>query len=193
MMRIPARTLTAMYHSRLWNWRWRVVVEAKKVRVYPKQHAFITCNTPSRAFTGGVGSGKSFAGAVNLLLHSEPDCTYMVVAPTYKVLDRSTFLSFQQAAEDFGLWEKHCYKEVKREANLKNGSKYLFCSADDPQSLRGTNARAVWADEMQDAKEEAFTILLGRLRQHGKRGWVQATFTPGSPDHWTSTRFIKNC
>jgi predicted phage terminase large subunit-like protein len=47
-------------------------------------------------------------------------------------------------------------------------------------------------DEVQDTKEEAYTILQGRLRQHGKRGWLSATFTPGSPDHWTSRELINS-
>lgn len=167
----------------------------QSVLAYPKQRAFITENAYSVAFTAGIASGKTRGGAIRLLLKSEPNCNYMVASPTYKMLDRATFPMFKEVAQSFGLWksDKACYNVTKRVAELENGASYMFCSAEDPDSLRGPNARGVWGDEMQDAKEDAYHILLGRLRQHGKRGWSQWTFTPGSPDHWTSERFIKAC
>jgi phage terminase large subunit-like protein len=117
----------------------------------------------------------------------------MVVAPTYKMMDKSTFSIFQEYAEQFGLWRRGCYNETKKTAQLANGATYYFCSAEDPDGLRGPSLSELWGDEMQGTKEEAYTILKGRLREGGKRGKSQWTFTPGSPDHWTSKHFIKNC
>jgi phage terminase large subunit-like protein len=169
------------------------IQDESDIQVYPKQEAFVMDDHYSVSFTGGVGSGKTKSGAIRMLRRSQPNCTYMIVAPTYKMMDRATLPAFKSVAEQLGLWTQDYYREQKKEVTLENGAKYLICSSDDPDSLRGPNASGVWCDEMQDAKEDAYTILLGRLREHGKRGWIQATFTPGSPDHWTSKRFVKNC
>lgn len=168
-------------------------IQPIRVPVYPKQRDFILCQKRMRAFTGGVGSGKSRSGAIDILTRSRPNSLYMVVAPTYKMLDRATFRTFKDVAEMLGLWpgESGYYKQDRRVV-LRNGSEHLFCSSEDPDSLRGPNASGVWGDEMQEAKEDAYMILLGRLREHGVPGWISLTFTPGSPDHWTSREFINS-
>ena len=164
-----------------------------RLGLYPKQRDFIIDNHRVKALTGGVGSGKSEAGARNLILRSKPKSLYMVAAPSYKMLDRATFRTFVSVATKMGVWpgEQGYYKQERR-AECKNGAEYLFCSCDDPDSLRGPNASGVWMDEVQNTSEEAFAILQGRLREHGVSGWITATFTPGSPDHWTSKEFINS-
>ena len=164
-----------------------------RVEVYPKQHEFVTCQKPIRAFTGGRGSGKSKAGATDMLLKSKPDSTYIVVAPTYQVLGDATLRSFKEVAKAFGVWDDDGFRAgPPPSAQLENGAEYLFRSADNPDSLRGGDKSGAWLDEMQDADEEAYTIIIAALREHGKRGWLTATFTPGSPDHWTSKTFINS-
>lgn len=138
-------------------------------------------------------SGKSRAGAMRLLSRSKANRHYMVVAPSYPMMIKSTFPIFQEYAEMLGLWTRGCYNETKKTARLANGATFFICSAEDPEGLRGPSCSELWGDEMQASKEEAFTILKGRLREGGKRGKSQWTFTPGSPDHWTSKHFIKNC
>jgi len=115
------------------------------------------------------------------------------VAPSYKMMDRATFVTFVEVFTQLGIWDWNRYNKEKRHAKLKNGAEYLFCSADDPQSLRGPNASGAWFDEMQNTDEEAYANVKACLRQHGKLGWMLATFTPGSPDHWTSRHFIADC
>jgi len=168
-------------------------VEHLPIDVYPKQADFIRCQKPVRAFVGGVGSGKSRCGAIDMLLKSKPNCLYAVVAPTYGMLGDATLRTFIEVAKQMGVWDDKGYTAHPRpKAVCKNGAEYLFRSADDPDSLRGFNASGIWEDEVQGAKEESHRILEGRLRQHGKRGWLTATFTPGSPDHWTSKELINS-
>lgn len=167
--------------------------EHHKIKAYPKQQAFITDDARAVSFTAGVGAGKTFAGATRLLLKSQPNCTYMIAVPTFNQLDRATLPAFKEVCDQFGLWTKDSYREVKRTVSLDNGAHYLLSSCDHPETLRGPTISGAWCDELQDTKEEAYFNILARLRQHGKRGWIQSTFTPGSPDHWTSKRFIKNC
>lgn len=167
--------------------------QALKIRVYPKQEAFIKEDAYAVAFTGGRGSGKSKAGAYRLIVKSKPNSTYAIVAPSYQMMDRATLPKFRGVAEDMGLWTANSYREVKKTVELENGAKYLLVSADNPESSRGPDLSGCWFDEMQESHEDAYINLLPALREHGKRGWIQSTFTPGSPDHWTSKRFIKSC
>jgi phage terminase large subunit-like protein len=164
-----------------------------EIATYPKQRAFIEADEYEVALTGGIGSGKSRGGAIRLLLRSKPGRHYMIAGPSYTSIDRSTFPIFQEYAEQLGLWGRNAYNATKHTAKLENGATYFFCSCDDPESLRGPSVSDVWGDELQSSKEEAYMILKGRLREGGKRGRSQWTFTPGSPDHWTSQHFIKNC
>jgi Phage terminase large subunit len=44
-------------------------------------------------------------------------------------------------------------------------------------------------DEASLSKQEAFDILIGRLREGGEQGWMTATFTPKGKAHWTYKTF----
>ncbi len=44
-------------------------------------------------------------------------------------------------------------------------------------------------DEASLSKQEAFDILIGRLREGGEMGWLSATFTPKGKSHWTYKTF----
>lgn len=164
-----------------------------RVSMYPKQFAFCQSQKPIRGFTGGRGSGKSEVGAIDLLLKSKPGGLYLVVAPSYSMMEDTTFRSFVKVATSFGLWDDSRYwKQPRPRAILRNGAEYLFRSADDPETLRGGDKAGAWLDELQNSDEEAFNIVEPALRQWGRRGFVTGTFTPGSPDHWTSKKFINS-
>ena len=161
------------------------------INLSPKQTEFVTSTKPIRALRAGRGFGKSSVGAIDMMLRSKPGGLYMVVAPTYGVLQDTTMRSFKEAAELLGVWDDKGFRTQPHPSlKGKNGAEYLFRSADTPGSLRGGDKAGVWFDEMQESDEEAFRIIEPALRQWGKRGWISATFTPGSPDHWTSRIFI---
>ncbi len=44
-------------------------------------------------------------------------------------------------------------------------------------------------DEASLSKQEAYDILIGRLREGGEQGWLSATFTPKGKTHWTYKKF----
>src|SRR5262249_17076874 len=62
-------------------------------------------------------------------------------------------------------------------------------STDSPETLRGPNLSGVWMDEASLSKQEAFDILIGRLREAGEQGWLSCTFTPRGKIHWTYREF----
>ncbi len=162
----------------------------QKIKLHRSQSKFLQSKALYRGFAGGVGSGKSWAGAYDLIRRAKADRLYMIVAPTYSMLSDATFRSFLTLAETMGIVDPG---EVKRSAppsiRLRTGAEILFRSADDPDKLRGPNLSGIWMDEASLMAADAFTIGIGRLREAGEQGWLTATFTPKGRKHWTYSTF----
>jgi predicted phage terminase large subunit-like protein len=158
--------------------------------LHPAQQAFLRSDALFRAFAGGIGSGKSWAGSYDLVRRAKAGRLYLVVAPTYAMLADSTFRSFLAVADQLGVVDPG---EVKRSAppsvKLRTGAEVLFRSADEPDRLRGPNLSGVWLDEASLMPQGAFTVAIGRLREAGEQGWLTATFTPKGRAHWTYETF----
>jgi predicted phage terminase large subunit-like protein len=167
-----------------------VATEPSRVRLHPAQRAFLDSPALFRAFCGGIGSGKSWAGSYDLLRRARAGRLYLVCAPTYAMLADATFRSFLQVGQDLGVIDPG---DVKRSAppsiRLRTGAEVLFRSADEPDRLRGPNLSGVWLDEASLMLEDVFSIAIGRLREAGEQGWLTATFTPKGRQHWTCETF----
>jgi hypothetical protein len=137
----------------------------------PAQMEFWQSQERFRAFVGGVGSGKTRAGCVEVL--KQPPSRGMIIAPTYPMLRDSTQQSFLQIAGE------NLIKSWNRSEGvmmLHTGHEIFWRSADNPDSLRGPNLGFFWLDEgAMLATDEAWDILIGRLREPPGRGWVTTT------------------
>lgn len=155
-----------------------------------KQQQFLQSDALLRAFVGGIGSGKSWVGSLDLLRRSKPGRLYLVTAPTYPMLSDATFRSLTGMAQDLGIIGAGDTKSSPPPSvKLRNGAEVLFRSTDNPEMLRGPNLSGVWMDEASLSRQEAFDILVGRLREGGEMGWLTATFTPKGKTHWTYKTF----
>lgn len=153
------------------------------IRLHPIQAAFRRSDAVYRAMTGGVGSGKSWVGAYDLIRRAQPNRLYMVVAPTYPMLRDASLRTFMEHARSLDYLRS--FNKSEMAVVLGNGAEVLFRSADDPDRLRGPNLSGVWMDEASLMRREAYDVLIGRLREHGEQGWLSATFTPKGRSHWT--------
>lgn len=95
----------------------------------------------------GIQWGKTTDGAwwLKLLIHelSDPKNTFIIGAPSYKILHQSTLPPFLSIME--GLGEYHRGDEV---LSVDGGGKIFFRSLDNPDSIVGlTNVRGIWIDE----------------------------------------------
>ena len=124
-----------------------------------------------RAFVGGVGSGKSRAGAVEAL--RQPRSVGMILAPTYPMLRDATLRSVADLAQRGEIVRSWHQTEMRME--LLNGSTILFRSADDPDRLRGPNLSWFWLDEAAMMDHDVWLIMLGRLRVAPGRAWITTT------------------
>lgn len=152
----------------------------------PKQLDFWRSPARIRAFIGGLGSGKTRAGAIEVL-RQPAGSLGIVVAPTYRVLQdatQRTFLERCYKAQDAGVKLVASHHEARQETRLVNGTTILWRSATEPDRLRGINAGWAWVDEAASIDHEVWLVLLGRLRRAPERAWI--TTTPVGAQHWTA-------
>lgn len=125
-----------------------------------------------RAFVGGVGSGKTRAGVVEVL-RMPSNSRGTVVAPTYRMLQDATIHTFLEVTEEVGVLQD--YKKSDQMAYLHNGTEVLFRSCDDPDKLRGPNLGWFWLDEAAMMPQMVWDLMIGRLRLMPGLGWVTTT------------------
>lgn len=153
-----------------------VVAERVEVGLYPQQYDFVVWGGPFSAFIGGVGSGKTHAGAVKALdyVSRNPGSLGLIGAPTFPMLRDATLREVE------AVFPQRLIKEFNRgemRMTLANGAEILFRSCDDPEHLRGPNLAWYWLDEGARAKRDAWFILQARLRQPEMvhQAWVTTT------------------
>ncbi len=158
-----------------------------RVDVHEAQQAFLDSEALYRGFVGGRGCGKSFVGALDLLLRAKDDRLYGVYAPTYPMLRDSSWRSFLDMAGQMRFIRK--YNQTEMRVTLGNGAEVIFRSVDNPERARGPNLSGAWLDESSLMHQDAYTIIIACLRERGEQGWLSATFTPRGRQHWTYDTF----
>jgi PBSX family phage terminase large subunit len=139
----------------------------------PKQFDFVTDQSRFAAYIGGIGSGKTYAGAVKVLQRLNEPGYGMIAAPTFPMLRDSTRRSLIQALDSAGIQ----YDMNKSENSIKVGQHEIICrSLDNPETLRGPNLQWAWIDEAALVSEMAWRIVKGRVREGDKQqAWITTT------------------
>jgi PBSX family phage terminase large subunit len=169
----------------------KLILEGHKV-----QRDFWESDSKYRGFFGGIGSGKSYAGSLEIL--KQPSNTIgMVVAPTYPMLRDSTQRLFFDTICPKEFIKSH--NKSQNETKLINGSTILWRSSDNADRLRGSNLHWFYIDEAAYTDDPLWNILVGRLRasiqknsnpKDYHRGWL--TTTPKGMSHWTYRVFCED-
>lgn len=157
---------------------------AKVYTAHAKQsrfHHLVRRNTDV-LFSGGRGSGKTTAGAIQAILEAveyQPGERGIVIAPTYQMLkDATMFEFFKWLPRQYVL----NFNRTEHVLTMTNGSEVVFRSADNPDSLRGPNRAWLWMDEARNLRtRDAYDIASAQLRPTRKL-WI--TTTPGGIFHW---------
>lgn len=155
----------------------------------PKQKQFHESQLRFKAFIGGLGSGKSLSGVMEVLKFclENPGARGMIVAPTYQMLTDATMDSFFQFTPP-ELIKQH--QRGKRKVILINNSEIWYRSAENPERLRGPNIHFAFMDEAALCSRKAWEILIGRIRApgHPNKAWIA-----GTPNgfNWVYDFFIK--
>ncbi len=95
----------------------------------------------------GIQYGKTTVGSIKLILammrHAQKTDNFLLLAPTYKIMQQSTLPAFLALAENYGEYSKvdSCFK-------FYDGGICWMRTATDPNSIVGiTNVKFIWADE----------------------------------------------
>lgn len=142
--------------------------------VYDDEHKFC-------AYIGGIGAGKSFAGAVKALRYmtEHPGSLGAIGAPNKTQLRDSTVRSVLEVFPP-DLIAQH--NRTLGIISLTNGSEVLLRSMDDPDNRRGPNLAWVWLDEGPLCGYYAWKVMKGRIRQQGMPQQMWITGTPRGED-----------
>jgi hypothetical protein len=151
------------------------------LRLHPRQHAFVTTGARFAFYVGGVGAGKSFAGATRAIVWAweHPGSLGLIGAPTYPMLRDATQRAFFELLPRALI---RTFSKTEQHLVLVNGSEILFRSLDDADRTRGLNLGWFWLDEAPLCGYYAWTILKARLRQAGQATSAWATGTPHGRD-----------
>ena len=146
------------------------------IKVTPRQLEFLTAEEPIVAFIGGVGSGKTYAGALFAQdsLLSFPRALGFIGANSYKQFSTVTYRTLEQVLHERGLecrygkkppWKMfNTFADYSGVISVSNGAAILGMSLENPDVLRGAQYLWFWIDETRDTRYESWTTLLERLR-----------------------------
>ncbi len=156
---------------------------ARGIELLPAQAQFVGAEERFVAFIGGVGSGKTIAGAAKAIAYAleHPGAVGLVGAPNRTVLRDVT----QRALME--LLPEECidtYRPGLGRLTLTNGSEILFRSLDDFDHRRGLNLAFAWLDEAILCGYEAWQVIKARLRQRGYPPQAWLTSTPRGLDRF---------
>jgi len=144
-----------------------------EIELYSTQYDFVTCADRYTAFIAGIGSGKTFSGAVKGATLAHPKTLGLVVAPTYPMLRDATVRTYQDIFGD--AMQLHKGEML---GTLPNGAEIMFRSADQPDRLRGPNIHWAHVDEGALCPNGTWEVVIGRLRADGTAGPCFVTSTP---------------
>lgn len=149
-----------------------------QIRLTEKQDDFVFDPARFVAFIGGVGSGKTTAGAARAVrfMLTNPGRLGLIVAPTYPMLRDATLRTLMAMLGDAAQLHK---AEMRLSAF---GAEALLRSADKPDRLRGPNCAWAWIDEAALCPPGTWEIVLGRIRVGEGSVWV--TSTPRGKGNW---------
>ena len=157
-------------------------------------------NTRYFLLTGGRGSGKSFAVALNtLVLSFDNKCQHKILFTRYTLRSASISIipEFKEKI-DLMDWNGFFHITSNEITNLQTGSKILFrgirtSSGDQTANLKSLQGITTWiideAEEMVD--EDIFDKIDFSVRQKGAKNRVVMIMNPSTKEHWIYQRFYE--
>lgn len=157
----------------------------------PSQRRFHNSKAKFKAYVGGYGSGKTYAGCHEALKLSllNRGLTGMMLAPTYGMLEDSTLPAFMEILDRAGL--KYKFRKSEGRMFLPWGSKVLFRSADNPARLKGPNLAWVGIDEGALISRAAWEVAISRIRHPDANKLAAFITTTPEGFNWLYEEFVE--
>jgi phage terminase large subunit-like protein len=137
----------------------------------PAQRAALESNEPVTVYSGGIGSGKSYTGAIWCGLRPAGS-KILVVAPSYRILRDGTIATLQRIYP-WGVWHK-----TDMTFTLPNGTTLILRSAEGiDATVRSVEPDHLWLEEAAHIPRGAVNTARGRLRA-SRNGRTLVTSNP---------------
>lgn len=157
-----------------------------KIEVNKPQAEFLQLPHKFKAFVGGFGSGKTWAGTISQAIHylENPGINQGYFAPTYPQIRDIFYPTVEEVAYSIGL--RVDIKEGNKEVHWFNPVQYIgttICrSMDKPNNIIGFKIGKALVDEIDvmpmDKAENAWRKIIARMRWQGALNGVDVTTTP---------------
>lgn len=134
-----------------------------EIKLLPHQYEFLSRDDKFLLLCGGIGSGKSFTGAHYIIKRvlDFPNALHFIGANSYSQLRDSTLSALFGVLQDMGI--PFSYNQNHGMLEFCKG-RVLCKTMDNYNMLRGIEIASFWLDEVRDLKQEAFDMIMGRLR-----------------------------
>ena len=161
-----------------------------KVKALPAQRKFIESKDRYVLYSGGVGSGKTYALLALLLKYilNYRGIDILVVSGTWPQL-RDTFYRGFQSLFPNSLIANH--NRTSHTVQTVYNSTIFFRSFDDPQKIGSYTVGLVAAEELTTLREDDFKMLRTRLRQPDQPCHFRAVCNPSALGSWVYKSFIE--
>lgn len=143
----------------------------------------VECSSHLFLLDNFIATHNTYAGAREAARQAwnykgDKQAVYGIIAPTYNMLDRTTWREFKIAASPLIAKENSSKKII----TLKNGREVYGFSAEHHDRIRNVTMMGYWVDEARECKAFAdlWDVLLGRVLSTGGKGIV--TTSPNSFD-----------
>lgn len=152
------------------------------------QHDFVYAEEPHVLFCGGVGSGKTFTGAlwtIRMALEY-PGVRGLITANTHSQLQKATLAELFKLCDMLGIK----YKYHVNHNMLYIGDATILCySMEKPENLAGPTVGYWWADEAAFYRKIAFDKGAARVRDKSGPCQIRMTTTPNG-FNWLYDYFV---
>lgn len=144
------------------------------------------------AYFGGVGSGKSMILCITMLMQAVIHGGEYVIARQFMPeLKRTTYKTFLEICpKELILDHKIALSEIHLRSASGKPAIIYFVGLDEPDKLRSLNLSGFGIDEASQVSEEAFLLLMNRLRN--PQGLRKGIIVGNPAGHnWVYHRFVK--
>lgn len=156
------------------------------------QYEFLYDDTPEVLFCGGVGSGKTTAGAFKVIrfINEYPGVTGLITANTHSQLTKATLTELFKWLDIFGIKYKYLVNQNILWVFGEKPTKILCYSMEKPENLAGPNVGWCWQDEASFYKKLAYDKASARVRDKNGPCQIFKTTTPNG-FNWLYEHYVE--
>lgn len=163
-----------------------------EIELSDPQYEFLYDETPEVLFCGGVGSGKTTAGALKVIRYVQkyPGVTGLITANTHSQLTKATLAELFKWLDIFKIKYKYLVNQNVLWIYGKRPTKILCYTMEKPENLAGPNVGWNWQDEASFYKKLAYDKASARVRDKAGPCQIFKTTTPNG-FNWLYEHYVE--